>query len=230
LKDKNLVGARFSANLDDGSILELRIEAINKHPDKNFKKLMLYTVSYAAPYANEYLCGLDENGAPIAAIPLNGRWDLSQGTATGGSWIDDKDSFTFGCVDAALGKCVTMGYMPWQEANFCTADGSNCQATTLASHHQACTRMLRADYCGDGTSYTVDNVELNVYDSMGLQVDTDDWALEAEWDAQGAICATAQRIETAQPTCWAKLYDSSCGSPEFLNDGFTLLVSEFEVF
>ena len=231
LKGEDFVGARFTANLDDGSTLELRIEAIEKHPDSTLNNLLLHTVSYATENGDGYLCGLDDDGKPVAAVALRGRWDLTQGTATGGSWIADNDSFTFGCVDAALGKCVAMGYMPWQKAYFCSMDkATDCEETTLASHHQACTRMLRADYCGDGTSYTVDNVELNVYDSMGLQVDTDEWSLEAEWDANGAICATAQRIETSQPTCWAKLYDSTCGSPEYLNEGFTLLVSEFEPF
>ncbi|HEU4408415.1 MAG TPA: ADYC domain-containing protein [Polyangiaceae bacterium] len=38
--------------------------------------------------------------------------------------------------------------------------------TTLQNHLVACTRMLRADDCGDGTSYTVNGTTINLYDGV----------------------------------------------------------------
>ena len=37
---------------------------------------------------------------------------------------------------------------------------------SLASYHQACTRMARADYCGDGTSHTQDGTWIEYYDKL----------------------------------------------------------------
>ena len=70
----------------------------------------------------------------------------------------------------------------------CTAP-FRCGITSLADYHQACTRMLRADYCGDGTPHTVDGTLINIYDGIGIQRDTDDWAFEAEWTTTGARCS-----------------------------------------
>jgi ADYC domain len=122
---------------------------------------------------------------------------------------------------------VLEGYKPWRKALVC-AKGQGCTKVNLADHHQACTRMLRADYCGDGTSYTVDDVEINVYDGLGIRVDSEAWASEAEWDADGALCLSSPRISASQPTCAGALKRASCGQTTSFGSG-ALLISEYSV-
>ena len=55
-------------------------------------------------------------------------------------------------MGGAIAKCVLWGYRPWATYN----------GTPLAQYHQACTRMVRADYCGTGTSYTVTGNRISV--------------------------------------------------------------------
>lgn len=49
--------------------------------------------------------------------------------------------------------------------------------------------MVRADYCGDGTSYTQNGTPIDLYDGLILQVDTEPgWLVDAEWGTAGARC------------------------------------------
>ncbi len=122
----------------------------------------------------------------------NLRLSHEQGTADGGSWIDDPDAITFACEGYVIAKCVTAGYKPWKRVMTCSP-GEGCEKTDLANHHQACTRALRGDYLGDGTAHTNDGVPINIYDGLGLRIDSDDWTIEAEWDADGAVCINQTR-------------------------------------
>lgn len=162
-----------------------------------------------------------ENGDVVVlpSIPVGGYWNYEQGVDGGGSKIESTVLFTFACTQiGAIGKCVEAGYEPWEVST----DG-----TPLAIEHEACVRLLRADYCGDGTPHTVDGTWVNVYDLAGVQDDTEAWPAEAEWDQDGARCVTSN-LRMAQPVaCFDALYDPSCGSPADW-DGGTLLVSEIE--
>lgn len=228
-------GLELQGTLDDGSTVALRVEAVTTGSEAHTKDVHLYSVSYRTAAGWKALCGYDASGVEVLATALAGRWDHTQGTATGGAYIHDAKSFTFGCEDSALGKCVLMGYAPWRRVLSKTSCNSNkggggwCkpQVTSLRPHHQACTRMLRADYCGDGTPHTVDNVEINVYDGLRVRVDSEAWGLEAEWNEDGAICASHPRIQATKPTCWNELYEPTCGSPAYF-DKDTLLISEYQ--
>lgn len=116
------------------------------------------------------------------AFPLQGQWDRN------GKKISDA-GFTLTCAADAQGKCVRFGYKPWK-----TASGG----VSLADYHQACIRMVRADYCGDqGT--TRNGMLIDFYDRLGIQkrADTpDDQALpfEAAWNTDGALCVAHTRV------------------------------------
>lgn len=69
------------------------------------------------------------------------------------------------------------------------------QEVTLRQHHQACTRMIRADYCGDGRSHTNDGTLIDVWDGFGLQ-GRSAWPLESSWKAGGASCVNHVRWES----------------------------------
>lgn len=222
--DFSIVGTRLVGLLDNGTSITTRIDSMKKDsaPGSDVRR---YGVSYRTQNSWKPLCGVDADGAPILAIPLEGRWDGRQGVAGGGAKIDDPSSFTFACAGHALAKCVELGYEPWSKVKVCTP-GQGCQKKSLAPFHQACTRMLRADYCGNGTSYTADGTVINLYDAVGIQADTESWNLEAEWTEGGARCMARRRLaSTAVPTCQAALYSPSCGSSSHFSSG-TLLMNE----
>jgi len=110
--------------------------------------------------------------------------------------------FTFACRGKTIAKCVELGYK--------THKG---YSTQLAS----CVRLLRGDYCGNGTAYTVDGTILNLYDNVGVQADTQAWIPEAEWTPDGARCVNANnsaRFELAvakDPKCIKALKNVPCG-------------------
>ena len=230
----DLTGATLAATLSDGAPLTLRIDAITASAMPDARR---YAVSYALHGGSSFepLCGLAE-GEAVLAIPLAGWWDESAGTPTGGSHIDDPTRFTFACEGHALAKCVELGYAPWRRVTECRAPG-DCRVMQLSRHHQACTRMLRADYCGDGTSTTRDGTLVDVWDAVGLESDeAPSWPFEAEWTQGGAACVMTTRWPTLEgegalvttflsehcPERWQR---EGCGGPSstfFAANGFTL--------
>jgi hypothetical protein len=231
----DLAGATFAATLSDGTPLTLRIDgATPAVPDGQ-----LYTVSWLGPGASGFtpLC-TDDSGAPVGAVALSGTWDESEGTPTGGAHVENPNVFTFACSGYALAKCVAIGYAPWRTVTECRAPG-DCHTLPLGPYHQACTRLLRADYCGDGTATTRDGTLVDVYDTVGLQ--TDDaatWPMEAEWTIAGASCVMRTRWATIegddqgvaayiQEHCPARWHTLGCGSTSstfFTANGYSTLL------
>jgi len=80
------------------------------------------------------------------AVPLKGRW-----TSTG-LHVDD-NLISFACPDAVAFKCTDWGYI-----------AGNAPGSDAWNHHQACTRMARADYCGDGKPHTFDETRIVIRD------------------------------------------------------------------
>lgn len=237
ISDRDLERTEFEGILDDGSRLPIRVDEVFYEPLNQDEKghgkghaLGLYAVSYETESGWLPLCGTDGFGNPVPAIPLEGRWDYREGIPGGGAHIDDPEVFTFACRGYVLEKCVSAGYIPWGEASVCDETSgrgkkSECETFTLRDHHQACTRMLRADFCGDGTAHTVDGIIVSLYDGLGIRLDTEDWSFEAEWDEDGAICAMRDRLGDELPACADSLDDPTCGDALHLTEG-ALLFSE----
>ncbi|MBL9104413.1 MAG: hypothetical protein JNL82_25935 [Myxococcales bacterium] len=141
------------------------------------------------------LC-LDGAGNPTQAILLSDLWNPTSGDRL----TDQTAAMTYACRGAALAKCVEWGYKPWAMAS----------GTSLSEFHQACSRMVRADYCGTGTSHTVTGTPIHVLDEEGVQkIDpVAKYVVEAEWSPEGATCLNAantrladQSIECSLPAC-----------------------------
>ncbi len=208
-----LVGATMAGQLSDGGTLPLRIDSAASLAAPS-SDVWAYGVSFLADEIWNPLCGVDQDGVPILAIPLSGTWDYGSGVTGGGSWSASSSSITFGCRGTALAKCVEFGYRPW----------STTAGTLLRDHHQACTRMLRADYCGDGMSWTANGTPINLYDNLGIQADEASWLVDAEWTASGAVCTNHIRdFQSGSPSCTADLDDPDCGSFA----GGALLIDEY---
>lgn len=231
----DLTGTEVTATAQDGTSFVLRIDAVAPGIPAG---VVLYTISYRDLGSTSFkpICGT-ENGAPIPVIPLSGSWDDSAGTPTGGSHIADPGAVTLACRGFALAKCVELGYVPGRSVQECRAPGE-CRTRPLSAYHQACTRMLRADYCGDGTATTRDGTLVDVWDNLSIQTDdASTWSFEAEWTPNGASCVKQTRWPTIvdegeavatyiQDHCPGRWHTQGCGAPSskfFTANGFTLL-------
>ncbi|MEM9492012.1 MAG: ADYC domain-containing protein, partial [Myxococcota bacterium] len=123
----------------------------------------------------------------------------------------------------ATAKCIEWGYKRWGSGDECNSDQSNCQSVNLHYWHEACTRMVRADYCGDGVAHTENGTKIDIWDNLeGIMDETpntdpnyDSTLLyEAQWRPDGAHCiektrwsgsgdTTAAYIDTHCPERWA---------------------------
>lgn len=81
-------------------------------------------------------------------------------------------------LGSAIAKCTRWGYAP-----------------VLRALHEACVRMVRADYGGTGESATRDGTRIEFCDRAGIHGCPEaDGRLEAVWSAAGAICVAQTRI------------------------------------
>jgi len=196
----DFIGAQLSGLMSNGMQIPLRIDDIDALATD--AEILTYEVSVADGAGGwASLCGYETDGSARRALTVNGAWD-----ATTGAWTDT-GTFSFACRKASIAKCVEFGYKSWEG---------------YGDHLQACVRMLRADYCGDGVPHTVNGTPINLYDNASVQVDTESWPVDAEWGPDGALCVNHTRGGT-QPSCYAAKYSASCGS---FSSG-ALLVNEY---
>lgn len=212
LSGSQLVGVQFDGVTVSGQTVRLKIESFSQGTGSN-ADVYYYGLSWKDSDGWKPTCA---NSAP--SIATMGRWNFGQGVPGGGSWTVDWNFVTWSCVGSSITKCVELGYKPWKYQN-----GS----IWLQPYHQACTRLLRADYCGNGQPYTVNGTLVDLYDGLNIQVDTDNWSFEAEWDATGARCMTGKTRSTVPVPCQSSKISNSCGSTGHFNNG-TLLMSEIQ--
>ncbi|WAS96009.1 ADYC domain-containing protein [Nannocystis punicea] len=102
---------------------------------------------------------------------------------------------TFACAGSAAAKLQLMNYGP--QSDF---DGAGHPATL--AQRQATLRMITADYCGTGHSYTENGTPLHWENAAGTVVSAGELgAIEAVWSAGGALCLEAQRLAEAAVAC-----------------------------
>jgi hypothetical protein len=225
LANAKFVGVEFDAWTDQGQGLRLRVEDARRWLEPGMVDTFLHTVTYETLEGRLPLCGTDADGNDIEAIALEGRWDYREGVQGGGSWVNDPEAFTFACVGHVAAKCVEMGYKPWRKAVVCHL-GQGCRRESIGHLHQACTRLLRGDYCGDGTAHTTDGTLVNMYDGYGIRIDSEPWNIEAEWSADGAICVERTRLQDLDSLpCAVSMVRPECGDPSHFVQG-TDLISE----
>ena len=211
------VGSVWQGTLSDGTTTSVRIDSRTALAAPN-TDVYAYGVSFLSGTSWLPMCG----EATTLSIPLAGTWNYAEGVVGGGSWTASSTSFTFACRGAAIAKCVELGYKPWK-----TVGG-----TLLQNHQVACTRLLRADYCGDGKSWTVDGTLVNLYDGKGVQADTEAWSAEADWTTTGARYISTKadtrfkQVYGSTPACFtSKLAPNLVGLTTNFSTG-TLLISE----
>jgi hypothetical protein len=155
-------------------------------------------------------CPVDHDGL-TTTIPLADIWDDN------GNRNSSAPLFTLACTVSSIADCYRWGYRPWV-----TGHGN------LKITHWACTRLARADYCGDGTQHTVNGTLINVWDNLTPPIQTQGttppgMTFEAGWDQSGAICLSHTRWATGTGSivaleCPNKLHPPDHGSPAICDD------------
>jgi len=208
-----VVGSTWTGTSSTNDTFNLRIDSALQGTGAN-SDLWFYGVSYQTTTGWSPICGVDSANAPILAVPVAGVWkstlvDMAHyGTST--------TQFTFACRGKSIAKCVELGYKTYKG---------------FTNQLQACVRLLRADYCGTGVSFTVDGTLLNLYDNVGVQADTETWKPEAEWGTAGATCVNSANRARYDLTVGLdtncitpRITSATCGT-SFANTS-TLLVDE----
>jgi hypothetical protein len=196
LHGASLIGAHLYAqvtNLDATSPVTSRVEyritnVVEEDPrydPTNTGSTFLYTLEQNVDHGESWqpACPEDLDGRGVA-IPLTATWDEY------GDRVESSSLFTFGCTTGVIAKCYRWGYRPWL-----TGYGD------LPTMHWACTRLARADYCGDGVSHTRDGTWVNVWDDLTgpspIQAHgpalLHGMSFEAAWNTDGAVCLSRTR-------------------------------------
>ncbi|HZI03926.1 MAG TPA: ADYC domain-containing protein, partial [Archangium sp.] len=176
-----LVGAVLQGTASDGQPVEVAL--CGAEPDAHDAAMVWYRIEIwnARKASWENPCAATSRVPSPRALAVGGTWDKL------GAHHDTEERFTFACENGAIAKCVDWGYKPWGKKG----------GHSLADLHQACTRMARADYCGNGRSHTREDKPIDLYDELGVnlrtRVATGSWdpkqaSFEAAWTPEGASC------------------------------------------
>lgn len=158
------------SELDDGTWTEFRSIQVS-HP-----------IEGATPTVNG-----NGTGELYTLLFEGDRIDATKKTdaAIDSSWVN------FGVAGSALAKMALMGHTE-------AAHHAGLFETTLAER-QALLKMLVADYCGDGTPFTVAGQPLRWLDDRGTlalgAAQLPPLTLEARWDEHGATCLNVPRLD-----------------------------------
>ncbi|MBM7112020.1 ADYC domain-containing protein [Archangium primigenium] len=136
-------------------------------------------------------------------VPLFGTYDEDTGVRDG----NPPARFTFGCTQDVIAKCYRWGYQPWKGYT----NASSPAGGTTGNHGQAhavCTRMARADYCGNGGTQTQEGTPILFWDEQVSpanlarptpSVIPAEAPFEAGWNTLGAVCLSHARWKTLPP-------------------------------
>ncbi|WNG28590.1 hypothetical protein F0U62_34745 [Cystobacter fuscus] len=218
----SLEGVVFQGKTLDGKSVEVAL--CRAEPDETDPSLMRYQIEVWKPKQAmwENPCMATGSVSTPRALAVPGVWDAR------GARQEVAGKFTFACEAGAIAKCVEWGYKPWAEK-----DGKS-----LADIHQACTRMARADYCGDGNNHTRDGNPIDVYDERKVMtrstVSSELWdvrrgSFEAAWSAEGASCLSHTRDGRAVDEVMAECPDLFQKEDKDLGEGDQCTVVRKEV-
>jgi hypothetical protein len=208
-----LIGLNMTL-LHGSDVFILSFDDIQLDPNNPAGDVYLYNISVYDVINNVTAPLCTVNGAAAPAVPLVNHWNPVTGDR-----VDDATVVTFACRGGALEKCVTWGYRPWASSVRCDPVTAVCAPVSLKEYHQACTRMVRADYCGDGVPHTVNGTKIHVLDERGVQAADPNvtYAVEAEWGPDGAVCLNSANTRLSDQTIECQI--PACGTTSFSSGG-----------
>jgi hypothetical protein len=213
--DDALVGWRLVFEIH-GHEVKVEIADYEQHPDwVTGTKVHTYALAYDrlpggtdVPRAN--VCpGLALDGTSIvmtAGETYDGESYRVEPNRPG--WV------AMGCRGHVIAKLKLMGYDP------------NDDYDSSVAQRQAALKMLAADYCGDGSSYTAIGTPLDCEDELGnfepsWSVGTDH--VESAWTDKGATCLTQPRLSSTNPKHICGLGPCDAKPVELIADGAAIV-------
>ncbi len=128
-----------------------------------------YTLKYTENGTQKYLCATDSVEQAAAIVLDSFTVDKTTGDIT-----TRANTLYLGCASGAVGKAPTWGYKPWELG---------------IADFEAMVRMVRADYCGDGVSWTTPGRAVTIQDVWGINTFASSAGpTEAIWGPAGALC------------------------------------------
>jgi hypothetical protein len=193
LRGNQLIGGTMLVRISVGLTVPVIIAGYDEVDSwaSNGEPVAAYALVYAdlaQPLLQRSICkGTLIDPLEAAVVVLAGeRYDLDSKTVIGGQngWI------TLACAGSAAAKMALLGYGPHAELEGGAAPAS-------IDERQATLKMITADYCGDGHSYTVDGTLLDWENQSGTVTPDPNAELgpsEAIWTADGALCLDTPRV------------------------------------
>jgi hypothetical protein len=216
----SVIGTAFHVTLPDGTVLaqeqlpgtvltfgdgsgaqrKIRIDAAEHDARDPRGEVMLYTLSEQDAATGQWhnACQPDPDGRRLG-FPLAGAFTPD------GRYVARPGRILITCTGGAEGKCVRFGYQPWRTL----PDG-----TSLEPYYQACVRLVRADYGGDGIGHTRNGTPIDLFDRIGIQRDEigPGMTLEAAFAPDGAVCVAHPRLpDLTSLDALARLYPRLAG-------------------
>ncbi len=179
LGGQDLLGALLSGIDYSGKEFKLRISAIASDAEQTALPLYQFDFFKNSDQSWKSVCLPDTQGQTRAFL-LPGNYDPS------GVFKASCTRFSLACTISAAAKCIRWGYPPWE-----SRDG-----VKLWDYHQACTRMVRADYLGNGETHTHDGIQIFFVDTLGINSGPPPQGMqfEAAWGPLGAVYAARTRL------------------------------------
>jgi hypothetical protein len=182
----SLVGTVLRGSSSEGKPVEVAICGVEPAPAD--PDMAWYRIEAWNPVAQAWVnpCMATARIPDPRALAVNGVWDSS------GARRQVPGRLTLACENSAIAWCIRWGYKPW-----ISLDGQS-----LAELHQACTRLARADYCGNGTSHALPDAPVELYDTLGVRPlvagagergALERSSFEAAWAPDGAVCLARTR-------------------------------------
>jgi hypothetical protein len=182
LPQERLPGTVLTLCDGSGVARRIRIDAEERDPRDKAQEVVLYAMSELDPADGAWhnVCQPDPDGRRLG-FPLAGAFTPS------GEYQPRHRGLLITCTGGAEGKCVRFGYKPWRT----TPDGGS-----LLPYYQACVRLVRADYGGDGVGHTKNGMAIDLFDHVGVQDDeiAPGMTLEAAFGPDGAVCVAHPRL------------------------------------
>ena len=182
LAQDELPGMVLALGGGSGAQRRIRIDAVEPDARDPAGEVVLYTLSEPDAATGQWhnACTPDPDGRRLG-FPLAGAFTPQ------GRYVPTPGRILITCTGGAEGKCVRFGYKPWRHL----PDG-----TSLEPYYQACVRLVRADYGGDGVGHTRNGTPIDLFDRIGIQRDEigPGMTLEAAFGPDGAICVAHPRL------------------------------------
>ncbi|MEZ4452962.1 MAG: ADYC domain-containing protein, partial [Nannocystaceae bacterium] len=140
---------------------------------------------WGGSYDGLHTCAKDGNGDVWTVLSRGLLVDNVSGALAEATWAMDQYAY-IACLSGAVGKTMMWGY---------SHDNPNggIPNVTLPQYESAL-RVTRADYCGDGTSFTRPGEAVTLLDHWGINVHANDAVSdEAVFGPDGALCVDTPR-------------------------------------